>query len=125
MVIVRYTETVLYVSHSESQHSRLTWPGRTGYRVTSGSFRCVRYGRVFYWIIFFIGTLYVPAYIVLGFWLVQQVIAFPSSMESAGGVAIAAHLGGFISGFVLTPFLKKSNIKLFQSGNTKAFSRYR
>ena len=36
-------------------------------------------------------------------------------MESAGGVAIAAHLGGFISGFVLTPFLKKSNIKLFQS----------
>ena len=81
--------------------------------------------RVFYWIIFFIGTLYIPAYIVLGFWLVQQVIAFPSSMESAGGVAIAAHLGGFISGFVLTPFLKKPNIKLFQSGNTKAFSRYR
>ena len=72
--------------------------------------------RVFYWFIILVGTIYVPAYLVLGWWLIQQVLAFPESMKAAGGVAVAAHLGGFASGFVLTPFLKKKGIKLFQSG---------
>ena len=81
--------------------------------------------RVFYWFFLFVGTLMVPAYLVLGLWLAQQMLAFPESMKAAGGVAVAAHLGGFVAGFVLTPLLRKKGIKLFQSGHTRAFSRNR
>jgi len=79
--------------------------------------------RVFYWFFLFIGTIYLPAYLVLGLWVFEQVIAFPESMKEAGGVAIAAHLGGFVSGLILTPFFKKKDSKLFQKPNSRAFSR--
>ncbi|MEC8244053.1 MAG: rhomboid family intramembrane serine protease [Verrucomicrobiota bacterium] len=79
--------------------------------------------RVFYWIILFIGTMMVPAYLVLGIWLLEQVLLFPESMKNAGGVAIAAHLGGFAGGFILTPLLKKKEIKFFQDGYSRPFSR--
>jgi membrane associated rhomboid family serine protease len=79
--------------------------------------------RVFYWLIILLGTIRVPAYLVLGWWLVQQLIAFPESMNLAGGVAVAAHLGGFAAGFILTPFAKKKGVKLFQSGQSRPFSR--
>lgn len=79
--------------------------------------------RVFYWIILFIGTIMVPAYLVLGIWLLEQVLLFPESMKNAGGVAIAAHLGGFAGGFILTPLFKKKEIKFFQDGYSRPFSR--
>ena len=79
--------------------------------------------RVFYWFFLFIGTLYLPAYMVLGLWVFEQVIALPESMKAAGGVAIAAHLGGFAAGFLLTPFLRKPGVRLFQNGHTRSFTR--
>jgi membrane associated rhomboid family serine protease len=79
--------------------------------------------RVFYWVFLFVGTLYVPAYLVLGLWVFEQIIALPESMKQAGGVAIAAHLGGFAAGFVLTPFLRKPGVRLFQDGHTRSFTR--
>ena len=79
--------------------------------------------RVFYWVLLFIGTMMVPAYLVLGIWLLEQVLLFPDSMKEAGGVAIAAHLGGFAGGFLLTPLFKKKGVKLFQGGHSRAFSR--
>jgi|TARA_B100002019_G_scaffold111998_1_gene96413 membrane associated rhomboid family serine protease len=79
--------------------------------------------RVFYWIILFIGTIMVPAYLVLGIWLLEQVLLFPESMKNAGGVAIAAHLGGFAGGLILTPLFKKKEIKFFQDGYSRPFSR--
>jgi len=78
---------------------------------------------VFYWFIIFVGTIYLPAYILLGFWVFEQIIALPESMKAAGGVAIAAHLGGFAAGIVLTPIFKRKEIKLFQKANSRAFSR--
>ena len=47
--------------------------------------------RVFYWFIILMGTIYVPAYLVLGWWLIQQVLPFPSSMNAASRFAVAAH----------------------------------
>jgi membrane associated rhomboid family serine protease len=79
--------------------------------------------RFFYWFFIFIGTLCLPAYLLLGFWLVEQAIALPESMEQAGGVAIAAHLGGFGAGLLLTPFFKRSRVRSFQSGYSRPFSR--
>ena len=38
---------------------------------------------VFYWVLLFIGTMMVPAYLVLGIWLLEQVLLFPESMKNA------------------------------------------
>jgi len=80
--------------------------------------------RVFYWIVFFFGTMMVPAYLVLGLWFLEQALLFPDSMKNAGGVAIAAHLGGFAGGLLLTPLFKQKGVKLFQNGHSRAFSRH-
>ncbi len=43
----------------------------------------------------------VPAYIALGIWIVFQIIQGYLSDPAGGGVAYAAHIGGFIAGLVL------------------------
>ena len=78
--------------------------------------------RVFYWFLILIGTIHLPAYLILGFWVFEQIIALPESMRSVGGIAIAAHLGGFAAGIILTPLFKQKKIKLFQKANSRAFS---
>jgi membrane associated rhomboid family serine protease len=55
---------------------------------------------------FFITTIELPAVIVLGFWIVLQVISqytasFSHTTES-GGVAYMAHIGGFVTGLLLS-----------------------
>jgi len=79
--------------------------------------------RVFYWLFFFIGTLHVPAFLVLGLWFAEQLYALPDALAGLGGVAIAAHLAGFLTGLVLTPLLKRPGIPLLQSPHSRAFSR--
>ncbi len=79
--------------------------------------------RVFYWLFLFVGTLFIPAWAILGLWVVEQIIALPESMKTAGGVAVMAHLGGFAAGLVLIPFFKKPNVSFFQKPRTRAFSR--
>lgn len=45
---------------------------------------------------------YVPAFIMIGIWILTQVISiFPLSEQVGGGVAFFAHIGGFILGLVL------------------------
>jgi membrane associated rhomboid family serine protease len=53
------------------------------------------------WIFFFVIT--VPAFIAVGIWFVFQVLNGLGSLggEEAGGVAYAAHIGGFIFGLLL------------------------
>ena len=43
----------------------------------------------------------VPAYIAVGIWIVYQIIVGYLSSAETGGVAYAAHIGGFIAGLVL------------------------
>jgi membrane associated rhomboid family serine protease len=53
----------------------------------------------------------VPALIVIGFWIVLQLFSSIGSIANTadtGGVAYMAHVGGFVSGFVLT-FLFRGN----------------
>ena len=49
---------------------------------------------------FFYQLIDVPAVIVLGFWFVLQVLDGIASLglTSAGGVAVFAHIGGFVAG---------------------------
>ena len=43
----------------------------------------------------------VPAYVALGLWIVYQVVLGYFSSAATGGVAYAAHIGGFIAGIAL------------------------
>jgi membrane associated rhomboid family serine protease len=50
-------------------------------------------------LIIFIRTVYLPAVLFIGVWFLIQLFSLPEG--AAGGVAFAAHVGGFISGLVL------------------------
>ena len=63
--------------------------------------------------LFFLGSFPVPAIFLIGFWFVLQLFSGFASMGTAtgvsDGVAVWAHVGGFVTGFVialvLRPFL--------------------
>ena len=58
---------------------------------------------------FFTRMVVLPAWIMLGYWFLLQVVgAIPSITPSGGGVAFWAHIGGFASGIVLVFFFKSS-----------------
>jgi membrane associated rhomboid family serine protease len=57
------------------------------------------------WLLF--GVISVPAFLAVGLWFVFQIINGIGALggtEAAGGVAYAAHIGGFIAGLILVHF---------------------
>ena len=54
---------------------------------------------------FFSQLIKIRALYVLGFWFILQFIS------SGGGIAYAAHIGGFVSGMILILFFNKKKIK--------------
>ncbi|MDB5191794.1 MAG: Peptidase rhomboid domain [Segetibacter sp.] len=77
--------------------------------------------RVHVWIVLFIAT--IPAFLVVGLWFVFQVLNGLGTLggEEAGGVAYAAHIGGFIFGL----FLVKSFVTRLPVARRKAWPGYR
>lgn len=61
---------------------------------------------------FMIKTHTLPAAVVLGFFFVLQVVMTAVS-KGGGGVAFAAHLGGFVAGVALIPLFKHRRVPLF------------
>lgn len=57
---------------------------------------------------FFVRIIRIPAFFVLGFWFILQLIyALPSlGAQNVGGVAFFAHIGGFLSGILLFYLLR-------------------
>jgi len=55
---------------------------------------------------FFFRIVRIPAVIVLGFWIVLQVLNGLGSFGASGGVAFFAHIGGFVAGMGLLLLLK-------------------
>lgn len=69
--------------------------------------------RVLIVILIFLRWIYMPAFVVLGGWLLLQFIAAPASLAADSGTAYFAHIGGFVAGLVLTPFFKKRDVPIF------------
>ena len=65
---------------------------------------------------FFSQLIKIRAIYVLGFWFILQFINSAMSSSQGGGVAYAAHIGGFISGIILILFFNKKNNKKFKKG---------
>ena len=64
---------------------------------------------------FFIRLMYLPAGVILGFWIVLQFINGSMMMgrQDTGGVAFWAHVGGFIAGILLVGLFKKRDVRFF------------
>ncbi|HMJ47308.1 MAG TPA: rhomboid family intramembrane serine protease, partial [Ferruginibacter sp.] len=59
-------------------------------------------------VIMLASIIHVPAFITLGLWIGLQLISGWGMLggSDTGGVAIAAHIGGFIAGLILVKFLQ-------------------
>lgn len=58
----------------------------------------------------FITVAYVPAIIMIGIWILTQIISiFPLGEQGGGGVAYFAHIGGFIVGVILVFLFRDRN----------------
>ena len=70
-------------------------------------------------ILVFFRVMNVPAFLVLGGWIILQ---FTNMGQVGSNVAYVAHIGGFIAGMVLIPFFKQPHVRLFEPPRSKAFS---
>ena len=64
----------------------------------------------------FITVIKIPAGILIGFWFLSQITNAYLSDPNIPGVAWYAHIGGFIMGAILIPFLKEKKYKFFSQG---------
>ena len=66
---------------------------------------------------FLITTFMLPAWMMIGYWIVLQVISGvvslgPDTSATGGGVAFFAHIGGFVAGLILVwPFRQKDRVE--------------
>lgn len=58
---------------------------------------------------FYVTSIAIPAFVMLGYWIVLQVLSSLSSLGASqtGGTAFFAHIGGFVSGLVLIRLFAK------------------
>ena len=71
----------------------------------------VLYPKVHVHMFFFFRTFAIPAILMLGYWIVTQLVGGFSSMDSVGGgVAFWAHVGGFAAGMVLIFIFKDEQL---------------
>ncbi len=77
---------------------------------------------VLIWIFILVRLITVPAVILLGIWFLLQLLGALSAPANAPGVAVWAHVGGFIAGMVLVFPLRRRGVHLLQPSRTKSFS---
>lgn len=77
---------------------------------------------VFFWIIIFFRIIAVPAILLLGFWFLMQLLSAEGAGASVGGVAVWAHVGGFIAGMILVLFMRRRGVAMLQAPRTRSFA---
>ena len=70
-------------------------------------------------LVIFITFIRIPAGILIGLWFLSQITNAYFIDPNSPGVAWYAHIGGFLMGLFLIPFLKKKKFKFFSSGTYK------
>jgi len=70
---------------------------------------------VFVWIIIFFRIVNLPAWLILGFWFLMQVLDGLSAGTHTAGVAVWAHAGGFVTGIVLIMLLRPYGVQLLRA----------
>ena len=97
-----------------SFHSKIPQLGASGAiaGILAAHFRLFPKGKiaVLVPIFIFLRTFVIPAWLMIGFWVLLQVLEVNQSAATreTGGIAYFAHLGGFVAGFLLMPvFLGK------------------
>lgn len=78
--------------------------------------------KVLVWLIIFIFTINVPAWIVLGFWFLGQLISQAGVDMTKPGVAFLAHIGGFLAGIALIFKMRKPGVPVFGRRASRAFA---
>ena len=66
---------------------------------------------------FFIRIVPLPAWVMLGYWMVIQVVSSAATPAGGGGVAYVAHIGGFVAGLALILLFR--NRKLVSAKRSK------
>ena len=80
---------------------------------------------VFVWLFIFIRVIMVPALLMLGIWFLGQLLSALSAEPGEPGVAFWAHIGGFICGMLLAPFLRRPGVAMLQPRRTVHFETRR
>jgi membrane associated rhomboid family serine protease len=62
---------------------------------------------------FFFTTVELPARLLLLLWFAVQLISDFAAPDGGAGVAFRAHIGGFLTGMLLVPFLKRRGVPLW------------
>lgn len=62
---------------------------------------------------FYLHTMRIAAYWVLGLWFGMQLLSTLLTDSGEGGVAFGAHIGGFVAGMLLVVLFKRRNVRLF------------
>jgi membrane associated rhomboid family serine protease len=76
---------------------------------------------------FYITTVAVPAFFMLGYWfLIQFLSGLPMFGSTGGGVAFWAHVGGFVCGLILVRIFRRPDyLAAHQRQIPRHTSRYR
>ncbi len=92
---------------------------------------CFPHGRVLAGVVvgFLITTVMLPAWVMIGYWFVLQVIQGAMSLgidPDTGGVAWFAHIGGFLAGLALVfPFRRRDRVRDQRAARQRPVSRSR
>jgi membrane associated rhomboid family serine protease len=61
-------------------------------------------------LVIFVTRIVVPAYLMLGYWFLLQLLGGTASLGGQGGVAFWAHVGGFVAGAFLIPLFRNPDL---------------
>jgi membrane associated rhomboid family serine protease len=73
-------------------------------------------------LIIFITVVNLPAWIVLGFWFLGQLIGQAGTAAGEPGIAFMAHIGGFVAGMALVLFFRPRSVPIFQPPASRPFA---
>jgi membrane associated rhomboid family serine protease len=74
------------------------------------------------WIVIFFWIITVPAWVLLSVWFAMQLLSGLVSGPHAPGVAVWAHVGGFVSGVALMLLLRPRRVMLWHAQKSPIFA---